>query len=253
MARFGQVLQRVDRGLEVREPERSRILLELAADLDDLYRAYRERGCSDEEARRRAEAWLAPDPGVLAVLRRQHTPLADRLLSPLSDVARSRLESAALTVLALASVAAGLGMLRTMPFGWPPGPAALVVLLLGGLGAAVAGRRALDVFVSPDRGFRVPAWMPGLLTLAAGSAAAGALGACLQLYAALGPAAPATPTEAYLWRAVGTASGTAALGIVVALALAVAWFWLVARARVARGARADLREVTAITDDQQGG
>lgn len=244
MERFGRVLRRADAELEVREPDRSRILLELAADLEDLYRAYRERGHSEEEARRRAESWLAPEAGDLAALRRLHTPLVGRLLSPLSDVARSRLESTALTVLAVVAGVAGLGTLRATAFAWPPAPAAIVVLVLGALGAAVAARRGLDLFLSPDRGLQVPGWIPGLLTLAAASVVVGALGACLQLHAALGPSATAAPSAAYLWRVVGTAAGTAALGIVVALALGVAWLWLVARARVVRAARDDLREAT---------
>ena len=247
MERFGRVLRRADAELEVREPDRSRILLELAADLEDLYRAYRERGHSEEEARRRAEGWLAPETDDLAALRHLHTPLLGRLLAPLSDVARSRLESAALTVLSLVAVVAGLGTLRATPFAWPPAPAAVVVLVLGGLGVAVAARRALDLFVSPERGLRVPGWIPGLLTLAAATAIAGALGACLQLRAVLGEGPPATPSAAYLWGAVGTAAETAALGIVVALALAVAWLWLVGRARVVRRARDDLREAVTLT------
>lgn len=247
MERFGHVLRRADAELEVREPDRSRILLELAADLEDLYRAYRERGHSEEEARRRAEAWLAPETDDLAALRRLHTPRLGRLLAPLSDVARSRLESLALTLLSLAAVVAGLGTLRATPLGWPPAPAAVVVLVLGALGAAVAARRALDLFVSPRRGLRVPGWVPGLLTLAAASAVSGALGACLQLHAALAPSAPAAPSAARLWGAVGTAAETAALGIVVALVLGVAWLWLVARVRVVRAAREDLHEATSFS------
>ena len=247
MERFGRVLRRADGELEVREPERSRILLELAADLEDLYRAYRERGLSDEEARRRAEAWLAPEAGDLAALRRLHTPLLGRLLAPLSDVARSRLESVSLTVVAAVSVLVGLGALRAVPLAWPPAPAAVVVLVLGGLGVAVAARRGLDLFVAPDRGLRVPGWIPGLLTLAGASVVVGALGACLQLHAALGAPAAGAPSSAYLWRAVGTAAGTTALGIMVALALGVAWLWLVARARLVRTARADLREATTLS------
>lgn len=245
MERFGRVLRRADRELRVREPERSRILLELAADLEDLYREYRSRGLSEDEARCRAEAWLAPDPGALSLLRRLHTPLPGRLLASLSEVGRSRLESLVLTVLALASVAGGIGMLRATPFPWPPAPAAVVVLLLGGWGVALAGRRALDVFLSPDPTCWVPDAVPGLLTLAGASGVVGVLGACLHLHAAFGPSAPAVPTGAYVWGTVAAASATAALGIIVALTLGLLWFWLAARVSVVHAARADLREVAA--------
>lgn len=99
----------------------------------------------------------------------------DRLLDSLPDVARSRLEAAAFTVLALGVVAVGLWGLRDTVVLWPPGPA--------------------------------------------------------------------TDTTAALWGAVGTAAGTATLGVVAALVLALAWFWLAIRVRVVRSVRAELREI----------
>ena len=244
MRRFSHVLRRVDRRLEVREPERSRILLELAGDLEDLYRAYRDRGCGDEEARRRAEAWLVPDDGSLDGLRRLHTPLAARLLSPLSEVARSRLETLAFTVLALGTVAAGLGLLWTTPVLGTHGPWTVAVLALGGLGAAAAARRGVQLFVSSgSRGPGVPGALPELPALGAGAALVGALGGCVELERALASAGGGVSAGGAAWAGMGTAAGTAALGLLVALALALAWFWLVARVRAVRRARAELHDV----------
>lgn len=242
MERFDRVLRRVDLELEVREPERSRILLELAGDLSDLYREYREMGCSDGEARRRAEAWLAPDRSSVDRLRRLHTPLLGRALATLSEIGRSRIESAALAFLALASIAVAVWTIRGTSI-WPPDPWVVAVLVIGGVGLAIAGRRALDLFLSPDGGLRVSKRMPGLLVLSAASALAGALGASLHLHAALASAS----SGAAPWQAIGRASATATLGLVVALALAIAWFWLVVRVRIVRGARADLHELVPFT------
>lgn len=266
MERFAPVLRRVDRELEVRDPERSRILLELAGDLEELYRAYRGRGCSEEEARRRAEAWLAPDEASLGGLRRLHTPLAGRLLDSLSDVARSRLETAAFTVLALGAVAAGLGGLRDTVFLWPPRPAAAAVLAIGGVGLALAARRAVRLLVSSDALASGATDLRSLPVLGGGSIVAGALGAGLELASALDAAAAATagagagtsgsvPAAAAaaggaLWEAVGTAAGTAVLGVVVALVLGLAWFWLAARVRLVRGARAELREIAPYLENE---
>lgn len=253
MGRFDQVLRRVDRELEVREPERSRILLELAGDLEDLYREYRGAGCADREARLRAETWLAPDPASVGRLRDLHTPLLGRLLSPLSDIGRSRLETGALSLLTLVSIAGGLGALWVSPLVWPPGPAMVAILALGGLGTALAGRHALDVLLSSKRGVRVPEWIPGLPALSAASALTGAVGASLELRAALLSSSSSAATAGFPWERVGTAAGTATLGLVVALALALGWFWLVVRVRVVRNARADLREVGAFTTTEDTG
>lgn len=254
MERFSHVLRRVDRELEVREPERSRILLELAGDLEDLYREYRKSGYPDREARRRAETWLAPDPGSVARLQYLHTPTLGRLLSSLSEIVRSRVETGALVLLTLVSIAGGLGALWASPLAWPPGPAMAVILAIGGLGTAVAGRHALDVFLSPERGIQVPEWIPGLPTLSAAAALTGALGASIHLRAAFLTSSPEATLAGPAWEIIGTAAGTAALGIVVALGLALGWFWLVVRVRVVRSARADLREVGTFTRQKtQGG
>jgi hypothetical protein len=262
MERFAPVLRRVDRELEVRDPERSRILLELAGDLEELYRAYRSRGCSEEEARRRAEAWLAPDEASLGGLRRLHTPLAGRLLESLSDVARSRLETAAFTALALGAVAAGLGGLRDTVFLWPPRPAAAAVLAIGGAGLALAARRAVRLLVSSGALATEATDLRSLPVLAAGSIVAGALGAGLELSSALDAAAgsgsgtPGTAPAAEvaapgaLWDAVAAAAGTAVLGVIVALVLGLAWFWLAARVRLVRGARAELREIAPYLENE---
>ncbi len=262
MERFGRVLRRVDRELEVREPERSRILLELSGDLEELFRAYRRRGCSEEEARRRAEAWLAPDGASREGLRRLHTPLAGRLLRSLSEVGRSRLETAAFTVLALGSVAAGLWGLRGTVLLWPPGPAVAAVLAIGGTGLAVAARRATRLFLAADGAPPREAHLLSLPVLAAASFVVGALGACFEVGSSLAAAAAAPTTAApsgapelasaavegvgagapeALWGALASAAGTAGLGLVVALALTLAWFWLAVRARLVRDARAELR------------
>lgn len=271
MESFGRVLRRVDRELEVPEPERSRLLLELAGDLEELYRAYRRRGCSEDEARRRAEDWMAPDGGSIDELRRLHTPLAGRLLDALSDVARSRLETAVFTVLALGVVAAGLGGLRGTSILWPPGPVVTVLLGLGGLGLGIAALRAYRLVVVPDGavssaadGRPLPserASAPStLLAVAAGAILVGALGAFVELEAAFAEAsalaASTTAAEAAgsaaaasasahraLWSAASGAAGTVAVALLVALTLALAWFWLEVRVRRARLARAELLEV----------
>lgn len=244
MRRFSRALRRVDRRLEVREPERSRILLELAGDLEDLYRAYREQGSGEEEARRRAEAWLVPDDGSLEGLRRLHQPRLAGLASSLSEVARNRLEATALTVLALAAAAGGLAGLGTTPLLGPPGPAAVAVLVLGSLGIVLAARRAAWLLLSRDGGPPAPESLPGLVASAAGSAGVGALGGCLELERGLASAGAGGEDPANLvtvpWEAVGAAAGTAALGLVVTLCLALAWFWLVARVRTIRRARSEL-------------
>ena len=55
MNRFISLLQRVNDKLDLPQPEKSRILLEIAADLQDMYQVYLDKGLGEEEAVKRTE------------------------------------------------------------------------------------------------------------------------------------------------------------------------------------------------------
>ena len=55
MTRFANVVEQNRERLQIPEPARTRILLEIASDLEDSYQHYLEQGCDQEEATRRAE------------------------------------------------------------------------------------------------------------------------------------------------------------------------------------------------------
>ena len=65
MSRFAGVLKNISDGLDLPQPTRSRILLEMAGDLEDLYEHYRAEGLSEDEAEGRAEeAFVASDEAL---------------------------------------------------------------------------------------------------------------------------------------------------------------------------------------------
>ena len=55
MNRFATVLQRMSCRLTVSQPLKSRILLEMAGDLEELYTHYRSQGLGEQDAVRKAE------------------------------------------------------------------------------------------------------------------------------------------------------------------------------------------------------
>lgn len=83
--RFANVLKKASEQLHLPEPTRSRILPEMAADLEDSYHHYLERGYEDDEAVRRAEEAFAVSDEALERLARIHQPalgdVAERLIS----------------------------------------------------------------------------------------------------------------------------------------------------------------------------
>jgi hypothetical protein len=72
MNRFAPVLQKARDQLRVPEPTRTRILLEMAADLEDSYQFYLSRGHDEAEASRRAEEAFGSSDEALKHLARIH-------------------------------------------------------------------------------------------------------------------------------------------------------------------------------------
>jgi len=72
MSRFAEVLKRVSDGLDLPQPTRSRILLEMAGDLEDLYEHHRGQGLDEDKAAQRAEEAFAASDEALKHLARIH-------------------------------------------------------------------------------------------------------------------------------------------------------------------------------------
>jgi len=85
MSKFAGVLNTARDRLRVSEPARSRILLEMAADLEDSYQHFLSRGSDEAEAQRLAEEAFGTSDEALAHLSRIHAAgkgsAADRLLN----------------------------------------------------------------------------------------------------------------------------------------------------------------------------
>lgn len=244
MSAFDHVLRRAEAELGVPEPRRSRILLEMASDLEDLYGTYRERGLGEEEARERAVRLLGASPEVLAELRREHGSRMAGLLDRLAGGRAHRLESVLLALAAgLAVAGGGYGVAASgivaEPSRWVWAVAALAA---GGIG--LIGARALALFVRPARlGPRPVEGLRALPGLAAACLTVSALGSLVELSAVARAAEHAAASPGLLWRRLSAAAGLSALGLTVALLLAGGWLLLRKRARAVEAAREALRDV----------
>lgn len=250
MSRFSRVLRRVERRLEAPEPERSRILMELAGDLEDLYRTYRERGLDEAAARRKAERWLAPSAATLESLRAVHLPTFDRLLDRLGGTTRGRVELGLAALVSLAAVGAGaFAALRSGVLA-ASAPTLWVTAGLVALGLGLGVREAYSLFVRGDR--LGPGWRAGshrVLAAAVAAALAGVLGGGVRLTLTAGPG-QGGGTAAAFWSEVSTATGVAALSLSASLLLALLWLLLRVRAEVVATARRELRERVPSFDDE---
>jgi hypothetical protein len=117
-------------GLEATLRVRRRVVSELAADLEDLYGAYRAEGLPAGEARRRAERVLAPSPEVLAALSRMHRPVWVRLGDRFGEKGRHRVEWAILVALTTGFCALSVVLLLRASMAPAPVPFAVAILLV---------------------------------------------------------------------------------------------------------------------------
>lgn len=247
MQAFDRVIRKAEVGLRVSEPRRSRILLEMASDLEDLYQEYRARGVGEEEARERAVRLLGASPEVLAELGREHGRRAAGLLDRLAGTGGTRLERVLLVLtagLAVAGGAVGVTVSRVVtdsPWSW-----ALLALL--GAGAWTIAAQAIALFVRPERLRAHPTeQLRGLLGLAAACLTVSALGAMVTFITVAHAVVYASASSTYLWDRVASAAGLSALGVTVALILAGSWLLLRRRARAIEDAREALRSVLSPT------
>lgn len=135
MSRFADVLQQARSRLAVPEPSRSRILLEMASDLEDSYQYYLRQGNEEDEAIRRAEEAFATSDEALNHLvkihQSSHSGLADRV----SDQAGTVWERVLLLALLAFEIWLAIQVLSTSslfvhvsPFVWPIAGLALAAI-----------------------------------------------------------------------------------------------------------------------------
>jgi hypothetical protein len=234
--RFARVLDRVGRELLLPEPERSLILQEMASDLEDLFEAYRERGMSEGEAVRQAEAALAASTDTLAELIRIHRPLHRRLAERYAERGRHAAEQRLLGLLAAGTliwvaITQLTGALdHASAFFWAVGAVAAALCVLVPLaGYGMVSRRAEGQRAAP--GGRRAILALGLLAVLLG-----AFGAGLELYTTMGGLATANEWSLYAFALrVGRVADLLATSLAVGLAAGLAWFFLESRAlRAAR-------------------
>ncbi len=233
MSRFAKVLSDVDARLRVPEPARSRILLELSADMEDLFQEYLSRGVGEEGAEAEVIEHFDLSEEALDELVQVHDTPLQRSLEYLSVPVRGPWSRLLMVVLAVFFLA-GSGTLLVQG-GLYRDASVLVwgIVPLLALGLAMAVGQALRLYRAGN------AWRPGLgsglgrllgsavliLVLAAG-------GLWVELYlSALGIRSAPGNTLVHLVHWLHMASATLVVALSGALILGFLWFFLGARVR----------------------
>ena len=225
MSRFAPLLERTNRALDVPQPQKSRIMEELAADAADLFEHLRARGIGEAEATREVETWLLTDPEHIRELEEIHRPLHLRWANRFTQRRGPPGERFALALILLGLLAVAAHLLSgtrvlSAPFG-----TGYTILLLGLLSVVVSVERVFALWL---RSGKMAGRRRGLRVIAFTTTTAPAvalLGAALAFYSS----AAETAQAAEMWAAIATASGLLGAGLSVALLSAVSYHGLEAR------------------------
>lgn len=247
MSDFAAPLRELADRLPIPEPARSRVLLEMATDMEDLLQYHLETGVERGEAVRAVEEQFDLSDEALKELVLIHSSPLHRSLEGLSGQARSRWERVILALLALA-VAPGLAfqliqpsLLRTAS----PLVFVLMTILVVALGVGL--RRGVTLFRPgfvprgplPREGIRS---LPGMALLLLGLGFGGIWVELYRTFLAIREA----PSTAFplLVHWLHMASATLAVALSGALLTALFWFFLEARsAHLEERATARMMEV----------
>jgi hypothetical protein len=239
MSEFAETLREINERLDVPQPARSRVLLEIAADLNDLYDHFRGQGVPRQEARRMALDRCDLSSESLSELIQVHTSPWSRFMDRFSAQAQTWWERAFLAAL-LVLVAAiagrlvlGVGVFRTAPsWVW----AALAITF----GAVVfSGYKLYVVFVKQDHSpRRLRGGLSALLVAAGADLLIGAYGYWLGLYRA------ARRTEEnleglWLYAVEWLLEGSSLLIVCFTAAILISLLWYVLANKVARVEQAE--------------
>ena len=92
MNHFAPVLQRMSRRLTVPQPLKSRILLEMAGDLEELYTYYRSQGLSEQDAVHKAEEKIEAGDETMELMTHMNDTTVKRFLRRFSGHNQKRIE-----------------------------------------------------------------------------------------------------------------------------------------------------------------
>ena len=224
-------LRRISGELGLPEPARSRVILEMAADLEAMYEHFRARGLGEEEAARRAEDRVLASPDALRQLVLVHTTGYQRWLSGVAG----RLRWGVDLLLFVLGVAPFLAI-AALPVAAPAGrawddPALWGMVAAGAAIAGLASWKAHQLVVQRERStVRLHRGLASLLFLGAMAPLLGAIGFLASLRGlvrmGMGAGGPAGVAAA---EAIARGGTLLCLGILLGIAAGLVWFVLANR------------------------
>jgi hypothetical protein len=233
VSRFLGVLRRTAARLDLPQPVKSHVLLEMAADLEDLFHAYRQRGLSEEEAEREVRERFDASDDALRELARLHRSTFRRWMDRFSTQAQSRWERIVLGLsLVFVAVVTGRPLVSTAFFREASG-FVWVAIVIGIVAAGIFLAKAYRLYVKKDHRVRdLRKWLPSLLMLTCAGMCNGIFGFFLMFQLTMRRISEDYETAAFRfadWIVGSTA--TMILSLMVSILAALFWFVLMHKVR----------------------
>jgi hypothetical protein len=244
MKRFAHVLKAARGQLKIPEPSRTRVLLEMASDLEDSYQFHLSQGCDETEAVRRAEEAFGTSEEALKHLTRIHESSLGGMQDRLSGQIGTAWEKSILLAIVAFEILAAVKIVSHQaffmflsPFLWPIAALALAALVFTAWKLyQIFGRRGSDVR-------QIRSGLGALLFFAGASLAVTGCGFLFHLQRFFRHNWESAPDSLFVnfagWMA--TMSFMMILGLMLAMLTALFWFVLLHLA-----ARTERREIEAL-------
>jgi len=246
MKRFARVLSEAQERLEIPEPSRSRVLLEMAADLEDSYQFHLEQGCDEAEAARRAEEAFGTSEEALKHLSRIHETSLGGMQTRLSGQIGRPWEKILLLLIFAFEILAAAKVVSHEAFFMFLSPFLWIIGALAAAAFALTAWKLYQIFFSSGSDVRqLRSGLGALLFFAGASLAVSSLGFLFHIQRFFKLNYSNAPESLFMnfagWMA--TISFMMILGLLVAMLTALIWFVLINLTT-----RSERRQVEALLD-----
>ena len=116
MKQFHKILSDLSKRLDVPQPKKSRILLEIAVDMEDLYNYYRRTGLDEKESLDAVKEQYTFSEESIAQLIQVHEPVLNRIMNRLSIQIKSSHQKIVLAVLLIIMTVSAVYAIVATPF-----------------------------------------------------------------------------------------------------------------------------------------
>ncbi|MBN1290695.1 MAG: hypothetical protein JXB48_02565 [Candidatus Latescibacteria bacterium] len=225
MSRFSPLLQRMNERITLPQPEKSRVLQEMAGDLDELYELYLSRGYDELEAQRLAEEKVEAGDETITLLIQLNDTFIRKLLRRLSELTQKRMETISwVTLLVLLCMAFTMKIMNSelisdSIFVW-----ILSFLAISLFGVSVS--KYYSLYIKKDHEIeRLHSGLSLIFFLGALSLLTGLNGFFYELHKAfINTAKETDKMQIYISIAIQRSLALIAVGFVIAVCAALVWF-----------------------------